>query len=725
VLPPPLLLGALWFVPLAYALSTLFSGVSIPAAFFGREFEADTFGFMFLLALLASLAALSFRRAKEYRAFFRTLAITLGIVLVAQVLFVIVGKVAPTLVTPTTNLIGTFPDLGMVAALGVIVSLLALRLLPLPQRSRTILYVGGALALVFVALVNSPLIWTMIALVALALFIEAIMRHRASSADEDLEGVALLLADSEGEVRGTDSRSLVAPLVTLAIALFFLIGGQTIGNALVTTFGTSLIDVRPSWQSTFDVGSHTYASSPLFGSGPGTFGEQWLKFRDRTINETPFWNIDFISGIGSIPTSLVTTGIVGVLAWLAFLGLFLWVGIRTLLFRLPQDQFMRFVAVSSFVASLVVLVFAVFTVPGPVVLALGFLFIGIFISSLRHASRANEWGIVFAKSPRVGFVVVFLLTLLLLGSILAGYVVLERYLASVSYSQSALALAQGDLDKAERAIERSISFAENDRAYQLASAIAIARMNQIANDTSRTQSEAQQAYQAALSAGIQAALTATKLGPNNYQNWAMLANVYQTVVPLRIEGAYDNAKTAYERAISLNPTSPVLPYVVAQLEIAQGNAQAAEERLIEAINLKRDYTQAILLLSQLAVQQGRTREALQAAEAAGYFAPTDTIVLFQVGILRSATGDTDGAIVALSRAVELDPQYANARFFLAVMHALKGNYSEAASQLEAVAALSPENATAVAAELTALREGRNPFPPSRLGALGIPSNVTP
>ena len=29
VLPPPLLLGALWFVPLAYALSTLFSGVSL------------------------------------------------------------------------------------------------------------------------------------------------------------------------------------------------------------------------------------------------------------------------------------------------------------------------------------------------------------------------------------------------------------------------------------------------------------------------------------------------------------------------------------------------------------------------------------------------------------------------------------------------------------------------------------------------------------------------
>ena len=727
VIPPPLLLGALWFVPLAYALSMLFSGTSISAAFFGRELESDTVGFVALLALLGSLTALTLRRGKEYRTLFRTLAIAFGIVLVAQVVFIVVAKVSPTLVASTTNLIGTFPDLGMVAGLGVVISLLALRLLALPSRARTLLYVAGGVSLVLIALVNSPLIWTLVALVALALFIEAIMRHRATNADEsDLDGVALLLTDTEGEVRGTESRSLVAPLVTLAIALFFLIGGQTIGNALVASFGTNLIDVRPSWQSTFDVGSHTYASSPLFGSGPGTFGEQWLKFRDRTVNDTVFWNIDFVSGIGSIPTSLVTTGIVGVLAWLAFLGLFLWVGLRTLLFRLPQDAFMRFVAVSSFVASLYVLALAVFTVPGPVVFALGFLFIGTFISSLRHASRANEWGIVFAKNPRVGFVIVFALTLLLLGSILAGYVVVERYLASVAYNEGALALSQGDLPKAETALARSVLFAESDRAHQLVAAVGIARMNQIAADQGIAPAEAQQAFQAALSGSIQSALTATQLGPNNYQNWAMLGNVYQTVVPLRIEGAYDNSKTAYERAISLNPTSPVLPYIVAQLEIGQGNAAAAETRLIEAINLKRDYTQAIFLLSQLAVQQGRTAEALQAAEAAAYFAPNDPTVLFQVGILRSANGDNNGAIVALSRAVELNPQYANARYFLGVMYAITGNYTNAVTELEAIAALSPENATAVAADLTALRAGRNPFPPSRLGALGIPPrNVTP
>jgi tetratricopeptide (TPR) repeat protein len=366
-----------------------------------------------------------------------------------------------------------------------------------------------------------------------------------------------------------------------------------------------------------------------------------------------------------------------------------------------------------------------FSVPGPLVLFVGFLLIGIFISSLRYARDARELGVIFARSPRVGFAIVFSLTLLLLASILAAYVVVERYLSSVAYAESSVALSSGDLEGAAVAANRSILFAPSDRAYQLIAGVGIARMNQVAADTSLTQADAQTQFQAALSGSIEAALTATRLGPNDYQNWAMLGNVYQTVVPLNIEGSYENAITAYNQAIALNPTSPTLPYVVAQLEIANEDPAAASASLMQAITLKRDYTQAIFLLSQLEVQQGRAREALEAAEAAAFFAPNDPVVLFQVGILRSANGNNPGAIQALARSVELNPQYANAHFFLAVMYAITGQFPESAAQLEEVATLSPENAEAVAADLAQVRLLKNPFPPSRLGALGIPQGLLP
>jgi tetratricopeptide (TPR) repeat protein len=719
IVPPLTLIGALWLVPLAYALSSLFSGEAFGTAFFGAQLEQDTFGFVLLLALVATLAALAFRRTNHYRVFFKGALGVLAITVVAEIILLILAHVKSPVVSGTSNLTGSFMDLGMLTGLMLTGLMLANRAMRFSGWKRIVLWVLGVASLALLALVNSPLLWILTALVALGLFIEAILRRRVNIDEAELEGVETLSMENEQSEMGEESRSLIAPLVVLVAALFFLIGGSTIGSALTNSFGTSTLDVRPSWRSTFDVGSHTYASSPIFGSGPGTFGQQWLKFRDRSLNQTVFWNVDFNSGIGLIPTSFVTEGLLGALAWIAFLGLFIFFGLRALLFRAPVDPYARFVAVSSFTGALYVFALMIFGVPGPVVLMAGFALVGIFISSLRYAGARQEWGVIFARNPRVGFVIVFLLTLLLLGSVLAAYVVTERYLAEHAYSQAIVDLNKGDLTAATSDINRAILFSKTDRAYQLAAQIGMAQMAKIASDTTLTPTQAQQQFQSALSQTVQAALTATKLGPNNYQNWVILGQVYGDVVPLKIEGAYANAKAAYQHAEALNPTNPTLPFILAQLEIAQGNAKPAEDDLNQAIGLKSDYTQAIFLLAQLKAQEGEAKAALQAAEAAAYFAPNDPTVLFEVGLLRSANGDTAGAVQALSQAVQLNPQYANARFFLGVMYALQNKYPEAVAQLQAVAALSKENAAAVAPDIAQLQAGKNPFPPSRLGALGL------
>jgi|CXWL01.1.fsa_nt_gi tetratricopeptide (TPR) repeat protein len=721
IVPPARLIGAFWFVPVAYLLSTLFSGGGFRLGLFGSTFENDTLGFMLILAFIASLAALIFRRSNQYRVFFKTGFVVFAVIVVVQILFLLLGQLSSKIVAPTANLVGSFADLGMVVGLGISVSLLALRFLSLSDKVRRIVFIVSGLGLCVLAIVNSNLIWALTALVALGLFIEAIMRRVPVTEEEDIDGMTSFGGEETSRrMESSETKNLAAPLVTLVFALFFLIGGGTIGATLTNAFGASYLDVRPSWQSTFNVGGHTYASSPLFGSGPNTFVEEWLKFHDRALNDTVFWSIDFTSGIGLIPTSFITTGLVGALAWIAFLFLFLYVGIRALLFKTPEEGFARFTAIASFVGAWYVFLLSIFTIPGPIVLATGFFLAGLFVSALRYGGSRREWGIVFSKNPRIGFVIVFTLTILLLVSVVASYVVIERYLATVSYTKAQSALSSGDVALAETLASRALLFASSDRAYQVLATTGIAKMNKIANDTTLSPSQAQQQFQAALSGSIQAALSATKENPNNYQNYVLLGNVYQTVVPLNIDGAYQNAKDAYERAIVLNPLNPTLPYIVAQLEIAQKNGPAAEESLTKAINLKHDYTQAIFLLSQLEVQLGKAKEALQAAEAAAYFAPNDPNVLFQVGILRSGTGDVDGAISALSRAVEQNPQYANARFFLAVSYASKGSYDKALEQLQEVSNLSAENAQAVSGYITTLRSGKNPFPQSRQGALGIP-----
>ena len=53
------------------------------------------------------------------------------------------------------------------------------------------------------------------------------------------------------------------------------------------------------------------------------------------------------------------------------------------------------------------------------------------------------------------------------------------------------------------------------------------------------------------------------------------------------------------------------------------------------------------------------------------------------------------------------------------MYATTNQFPQAIAQLQAVAALSKDNETAVAADIAQLQGGKNPFPASQLGALGI------
>lgn len=695
VLPHLPLVGSLWLVPLAYLLSTLFSGVNPAAAFFGTGFSPDSFGLFLLLALLATLSSFVLTTLEFQKRFVKGVMLAFLLLLLSEVVFILTAAFFPSVVAPTGNLIGSFIDLGFFIGLGVALALLWARFMAVKRKA--LLYVAVILGLILLVLVNSAVAWALVSLVAFGLFVEAVMAVQSRT-------------------ENSSRRPLILPLLTLAAGLLFMLGSSTIGSALSTLAGTTYIDARPSLQSTFLVGTHTYASSPLFGTGPGTFGREWLQHRDRAINDSIFWSVDFSSGIGHVPTSFVTTGVLGALAWIAFFVLFLFFGLRSLLLRLPTEPWPRYISIASFTGALYVLILAVVALPGPVTLGVGFLLLGLFIASRPEAEGRT---IMFSQNPRVGFALVFALTLLLIAALAYGYVIISRYVADVSYNQAATALSAGNYDAAQNAVSRSIVLAPESRTYRLAALVGYARMSQIVNNSTISQTEARDQFQAAVGSAITSALQATTLDAKDYQNWAMLGNIYGSLVPLKIEGAYENAKSAYENAVALAPTNPSLPYVLGQLEIAHGDTTAAEAHLIEAINLKRDYTQAILLFAQTAVTTGKTAQALQAAEAAAYFAPNDPGVLLQVGLLRSAAGETAGAIQALARASEINPQYANARFFLGVMYAVSGDYEKALSELSAVASFSPENATAVAADIATLKTGKNPFPSSRLAAFGI------
>lgn len=717
IFPPLVLVGALWLPVIAYALSAIFSGVPFANALWGTALEPDTLGFMLVAAVLGTLTALAVRRPEHYRSYLRAGAFVFGVVVALEALIVIVGQFVPNTVSPAFSIIGSFEDLAFLLGLGVIGVLITFRFLELSPRARRALSIAILVALIILAIAHSSLVWTLVALVSLGLFVEAVMQRGSTTADTDLDDAAVM--DEMPAGTNESSHSLIMPLAVLAVSLFFLIGG-TLSSALANALHVNVLNVRPSWQSTFSVAHEVYATAPVFGTGPGTFGVEWLKYRDASLNSTVFWNVDFSSGIGFIPTSAVTTGLIGALAWVALLVLLIVYGLRMLILRAPQDAFIRSVAILSFVASLYLFTIAMFGLPNAVVLVLAFVAAGFFVSTTRFAAGRGQWGIIFSRSPRLGFVIVFSLTILLLASVVAAYSLVGHYVATAELASASTNFSAGNLEHADTSAQNSISFAPSSAAYQIQAGIASVRLDRIAASSTMPAALAQQAFQTALSGGINAALTATRLTPSDYQNWLALGNLYAKAVPLSVAGAYDSAKTAYEKAKTLNPTNPQIPYILAQLDIANKNIKAAKDDLKAAIALKQDYTAAIFLLSQLEVQDGNVKGALDAALAAAYFTPNNPNILFQVGILRAAESDFPGAVSALSASVAANPQFANARYFLSAVYAKQGDFTNALAQMQALAALSADNAKAVASQLAALAAGKNPFPANLLSVSAAP-----
>jgi len=713
ILPPLVLVGALWLPAIAYILSSVFSGVPFSSALWGSSLQADTLGFVLIAVCLGTLAAFSVRRSEQYKSFLRVGAWVFAVVAIVEAGIVLIGQVAPGTISPAFSIVGSFEDLALILGLGVIGTLISFRFVEVQVRARRALSVVSIVSLALIAIANSSFIWILLALVSLGFFIETVMMRKPANVDVDIDEMALM--DEASTNTDSNNHPIILPLVVLAVSLFFLVGG-TLGSALANALHINVGSVSPSWQSTLSVAQKTYTTSPVFGTGPGTFGVQWLKYRDPALNSTAYWNVDFSSGIGFIPTSFVTTGLLGAIAWLAFFALFIVFGLRMLIMRTPDEAYVRYVAMLSFVASTYLFAAAIFRSPNTTVIALAFVFAGVFASTTRFATRGRQWGIIFSRSPRLGFVIVFSLTLVLLSSVVVAYSLVGRYLATVELTQASTAFATGNLTAADKHVQNSISFAPSSVAYQAQANIAIVSLRQIVASTTMDKTLAQKSFQTILSSGINAALTSTRLAPSDYQNWLALGNLYAQAVPLGVDGAYDSAKTAYDKAKGLNPTSPEILFILAQLDIAHKDIKAAQENLKTAIALKPDYINAIFLLSQLEVQDGNVKGALSSALSAAYFAPNDPNILFQVGVLSAADNNLPQADQALSAAVSANPQFANALYFLAAVKAKSGDLKGALAQLQKIASFSSDNEKAVAPLVLKLEAGKNPFPDNLLSA---------
>lgn len=682
--PKSKLLLALFLFPIIALLSSVFSG-QIDKSIAGIAFDLGTSGSLVVLTILTfiSIVAVKEQPTTGVKAIYALILSSMVVLLHLLVRAFAAGIFPDAWAARIPNfLVGGAIDTAIFLGVVVIAALSMLNAGSLSSKGKYLIYTVLVLSMIFVGAIGFMPVIFVLGLFALIYFVYALSWMISPQGERKVDGASL------------------PTLFVLAISLVLILSGGSFSGFLSNTLKMNMIDVRPNFSVTMSLVGSAVKQNVIFGVGPNMFKGLWDMKRPVEINSTNFWSADFNFGSGFIPTLGITTGILGLLSFLAFLSMYLYIGFKAIFFS-GSDSSFRYTSSTAFFASVFLWAMAFIYVPSLAVLALAFIFSGIFIGILSSEGILQNSRINVFSSPRANFASVFGIVVLLISSIAGGYFVWERVVATSIFQRGNVLGA--------------VRLAPTDIYWRGLSESSIVQIGNIVSSVSSPEElgESQRvAILSSISDAVNFANNAIAWDRKNYQNWFVLGRVYEVLAANGIEGASDNARAAYSEALNRAPTNPAIPLAFARIAAISGNTAEARENIAKAIELKKNYTDAYFALAQLEAASNNIEGAIASVEAATFVDPQNASLYFQLGLLKYNNGDFRGAASSFEQAVTLISDYANARYFLGLSYEKMGRDSDAIKQFEEIQKTNPDNSE-VQLILSNLRAGRSPFAEAR------------
>jgi tetratricopeptide (TPR) repeat protein len=670
-----------------YTLATIFSLDKIRSFIGSSGLEKEGLVTVLCFVVLYFVIINNFRDMKAVKNLLYSYLLGAGLVTVWTLLTFL--GLLPTLFVPSQalNSVGTLNGLGIFLA-AAFVLLCPLFLGGETEKAsarkknlvmRIVMAVLAALMLFIMVTIDNWTIWTIfIPAIALVLAFAIIRAH---------------------EIKNLGWLSLPMAAFVVAVLLFFV-------NTPITSRLPA--EIMPSFSASSGIARQTLRESPLLGSGPSTYVFDYAKYKPAGVNETQLWDVKFDRSASRVLTMLTTTGLFGIISWLfiiVFVGILL---ISNLIKEKSGALWLNQLAVG---AAWFALLLGKFLYSSNLTLEFSF---WILTAILVVMTSHKFWEISLGSAPRISLILSFLLALGLILAASSFYLIGERYAADAKFVQAVNSFNKGeDLSKATELLNQAASLNQRNDVYlrNLAQSLQAEISQEL---TSEATEEGMKKIQDLVAADINVAKRATELSPASSANWAALASIYQTVMPV-ISGADAWAVSSWQKAIELEPGSPYLytelgktyaaladllaPNLQSKDEKVKAEAEAkvkenlssAEENLNKAITTKADYAPAHFELALVYSRQGKIKEAIEKLEAIETDLPNDIGVAFQLGLLYAQNKELDKAAAELSRAVELAPNFANARWYLAATYEEQGKNDLALSQLEEILKTNPDN----------------------------------
>ena len=647
-LPWNMLFAAAALLPIVYAISSVVNGFA-SISIVGTGVEPDTLAIVCLefaaLALTAMVLGGVERNTTSALRGLLSGMLALQVIHIIHVIFpsLTLGGV---LAGQTGNAMGTWHEFTMLMGFALISSLALVRSSVSDSFWKWVVIAVGVLSIPIMIISNFTDVWIAVLVASVVLFLVRWHQARAS-------------------VSVSYVRSEWAVIIVAIIAIISTFFGAKIVGVLPARLSVVQVEVRPSWQGTFQIGQQSLSNPKafIFGVGPNTFTREWGLHKPVEVNQTPFWNSDFNVGVAPIPTSFISLGIIGAIAYLFYIIAVLWSAIGLWIRRREAALSSRVLTIS--IGVVYMLAFHLSSVPGTSLGFMMFLITGLLVATTMQ-SHGQERSFTIAGGNWKNGLKVAAVAVIVLVAVLSAIGVMRAVLADAMINRAIVSYnSTQDLTRSTDLISLSLKIQpSNDRAHRAAVELGLLKLQQIINAKQADQDAARSQLQATLEDTIKHGLSAVQIDGSDYQNWLQLAALYSQLAGAQIQGAYDNARAAYVRAAQENPTSPLPPLNLGQLDALQGNYDSALQNLALAVKLKPDLASAYYLASQIYVAKSDANNALLAAAQAARFAPNDPLAWYNAGAIAYAGGDFKDAAIAMQQALALQSQYANAMYIL-------------------------------------------------------------
>lgn len=547
-------------------------------------------------------------------------------------------------------------------------------------------------------------------------------------------GMFAMRQNKEGEV---NFKPILAPFFVIIISVLALLIQPNISG-----FVSVPAEVSPTFSETLNI-TKGALSGPraIYGTGPGTFPYSFAQHRSIEINETNLWGVQFNQGNSAFLTYVSNWGILGGSALLLMLVTLVAVMARGIMRAKDDgDKTLLGIALGS-LSAVSLLGTALFIYRGNIVMhLLLFLGAGIGFSALSALGAKTRKEFDSTRSPQLMLMSSLGAIVLISAAITGIYFAGQQYVGRLYLAKGVETFQEnGDTAAALSYFEKSVAANSSDDVILRTVVQALTfRLQEIAGNQDLDPQTANTMFENTFLTARSFAERATRVNPNNVQNWVQLAQVYEQVIGLA-ENAETRALEVYQKAAEYDPKNPSLPLAEARVHVLaadvlqtrlgqlaqsqesnvtqekeltqarEGHLNSAIEKLNDSLELKQNYSEARFLMAQTYNRLGELDKAIEETLRVASLNPRDPNIAFQLGLLYYQGEEYDFAKTALESALTLaDGSFANARYYLGMAYFNMGERDLAIKEFEQIERNNPDNEL-VKSVLDNLRNGRDPL----------------